>query len=159
MVIFVELEYIYKPSPPRSKSTATGRKPAPEQVSILNKLQYIRSRNVSLSTLQLAVAAMAIADNNRDYKPGIRGTGTIYECNNQGNNNENDDNNRDLPIIEELLLAKLQEQCFVAVDPNLDHKERGVEEAVVDKRGSDIDRYRSVPGNNFGGRPEDPIVL
>jgi len=38
MVIFVELEYIYKLTPPRSKSIATGYKPAPEQVSILNKL-------------------------------------------------------------------------------------------------------------------------
>jgi hypothetical protein len=39
MVIFVESEYIYKPTPLCSKSTATGRKPAPEQVSIFNKLQ------------------------------------------------------------------------------------------------------------------------
>ena len=35
--------YTYKPTPPRSKSTVTHRKPAPEQISILNKLQHIKS--------------------------------------------------------------------------------------------------------------------
>jgi hypothetical protein len=38
MVIFVELKYIYKLTPPRFKSIVTGRKPALEQVSILSKL-------------------------------------------------------------------------------------------------------------------------
>jgi len=71
MVIFVESEYIYKPTPPRSKTTATGRKPAPEQVSILNKLQQIRSSSASLSTLRPAAAAAT--DDDWGYRPGIRG--------------------------------------------------------------------------------------
>ena len=38
MVIFVELEYIYKLTPPRSKSIVTRYKPAPKQVNIFDKL-------------------------------------------------------------------------------------------------------------------------
>jgi hypothetical protein len=64
-------QYTYKPTPPRFKSTATGRKPAPEQVSILNKLQQIRSSSASLSTLRPAAAAAA--DDDWGYRPGIRG--------------------------------------------------------------------------------------
>jgi hypothetical protein len=71
MVTFVESEYIYKPTPPRSEGTATRRKPAPEQVSILNKLQQIRSSSASLSTLRPAAAAAA--DDDWGYRPGIRG--------------------------------------------------------------------------------------
>jgi len=63
--------YTYKPTAPRSKSTATRRRPAPEQVSILNKLQHIMSSGASLSTPQLAAAAAA--DDDRGYRPGIRG--------------------------------------------------------------------------------------
>ena len=65
-------QYTYKPTPPRPKSTATRRKPALEQVSILNKLQHIRSSSASLSTLRPAVAA-ADDDDNGGYGPGIRG--------------------------------------------------------------------------------------
>jgi hypothetical protein len=67
-------QYTYVPNPPRSKSTATRRKPAPEQVSILDKLQQIRSSSTSLSTSRpVAAAAMAVADGDGDYRPGIRG--------------------------------------------------------------------------------------
>ena len=58
--------YTYKPTAPRSKSTATHRRPAPEQVSILNKLQHITSSGASLSTPRPA------ADDG-GYRPGIRG--------------------------------------------------------------------------------------
>jgi hypothetical protein len=58
--------YTYKPTAPRSKSTATHRRPAVEQVSILNKLQHITSSGASLSTPQPA------ADDG-GYRPGIRG--------------------------------------------------------------------------------------
>jgi hypothetical protein len=44
-------QYTYRPTPPHSKSTATRRKPALEQTSILNKLQHIKSSGASLSTL------------------------------------------------------------------------------------------------------------
>jgi hypothetical protein len=58
--------YTYKPTAPRSKSTATRRRPAPEQVSILNKLQHITSSDASLSTPRPP------ADDG-GYRPGIRG--------------------------------------------------------------------------------------
>jgi len=66
-------QYTYKPTLPRPKSTATRRKPALEQVSILNKLQHIRSSSVSLSMLRPAEAAADDDDNNGGYGPGIRG--------------------------------------------------------------------------------------
>lgn len=61
--------YTYVPTAPRSKSTATRRRPAPEQVSILNKLQHIMSSGASLSTPRPAAAAAA--DDNGGYRPGI----------------------------------------------------------------------------------------
>ncbi|KAI4131063.1 MAG: hypothetical protein LQ347_003126 [Umbilicaria vellea] len=60
--------YTYKPTAPRSKSTATHRRPAPEQVSILNKLQHITLSGASLSTPRPA------ADDG-GYRPGIRAQG------------------------------------------------------------------------------------
>jgi hypothetical protein len=68
--------YTYVPTPPRSKSTATRRRPAPEQVSILDKLQQIRSSSALLNTprpVAAAAAAMPVANGNGGYKPGIRG--------------------------------------------------------------------------------------
>ncbi|KAH6694352.1 hypothetical protein BKA61DRAFT_711903 [Leptodontidium sp. MPI-SDFR-AT-0119] len=50
MATFAFKPYTYVPTAPRSKSTATRRRPAPEQVSILNKLQHIMSSGASLST-------------------------------------------------------------------------------------------------------------
>jgi hypothetical protein len=44
--------YSYVPTPPRSKSTVTRRKPAPKQVSIFDKLQYIKPNNAAVSTPQ-----------------------------------------------------------------------------------------------------------
>jgi len=64
-------QYTYKPTPPRSQSTATRRKPAPEQISILNKLQHIKSSSASLSTPRPAV--VVAADDDEGYRPGIRG--------------------------------------------------------------------------------------
>lgn len=58
--------YTYKLTAARSKSTATHRKPAEEQVSILNTLQHITSNNASLSTSRPAA-------DDRGYKLGIRG--------------------------------------------------------------------------------------
>ncbi|KAL5316367.1 hypothetical protein ACEPPN_015412 [Leptodophora sp. 'Broadleaf-Isolate-01'] len=131
-------QYTYKPTAPRSKSTATRRRPAPRQVSILNKLQDIMSSGASLSTLRPVAPAAAAADDDGGYRPGIRGTGTVYGCSDKANDDENDDG-RDLPTIEELLLAKLQAQGFITEDRGPD-KTGGVEEAAADER-------------------EDPIVL
>jgi hypothetical protein len=68
MATFAFKPYIYVPTAPRSKSTATRRKPAPEQISILNKLQHIKSSGASLSTPRPAAA-----DDDGGYRPGIRG--------------------------------------------------------------------------------------
>lgn len=51
--------------------TATRRRPAPEQVSILNKLRHVMSSGASLSTPRPAAAAAA--DDDGGYRPGIRG--------------------------------------------------------------------------------------
>jgi len=70
MATFAFKPYIYVPTAPRSKSTATRRKPAPKQVSILNKLQYIRSSEAVVSIPRPAAAA---ADIDGGCKPRIRG--------------------------------------------------------------------------------------
>jgi hypothetical protein len=62
--------YTYVPTPPRSKSTATRRGPAPEQVSILDKLQQIRSSSALLSTPRPAAAAATVRSHNRN-KDGL----------------------------------------------------------------------------------------
>lgn len=71
MATFAFKPYTYVPTAPRSKSTATRRRPAPEQASILNKLQHIMSSGASLSTPRPAAAAAA--DDDGGYRPGIRG--------------------------------------------------------------------------------------
>lgn len=107
MATFAFKPYTCVPTAPRSKSTAIRCKPAPEQVSILNKLQQIRSSGASLSTPRPAIAVVVVvANDDGGYKPGIRGTGTVYGRSDKADNDEND-NNRDLPTIEELLLTKL----------------------------------------------------
>lgn len=148
--------YTYVPTPPRSTSTATRRRPAPKQVSILNKLQQIRSSSTSLSTPRPAAAAAA--DNDGGYRPGIRGTGTVYGGSNKENDDENEDG-RDLPIIEELLFTKLQEQGFAVADPNPGHKERGVKKVATDKRDGSVDQGRSAQSDNSGGSPGEPRPL
>lgn len=118
--------YTYKPTALRSKSKVTHCRPALEQVSILNKLQYITSSGALLSTLR------AVADNG-GYRPGIRGTGTVFGGSKRVNNNETDDD-RDLPTIEELLFTNLQVQGFTTGGRGPD-KTSGVEEVAADKRG------------------------
>ncbi|RDL34797.1 uncharacterized protein BP5553_07925 [Venustampulla echinocandica] len=75
--------------------------------------QYIKSSGASLSTPR--PAAVAAADDDGVYRPGIRGTGTVYRRSDKVNDNENDDD-RDLLIIEELLLTKLKEYIFTTED-------------------------------------------
>ncbi|KAH7330006.1 hypothetical protein BKA65DRAFT_47766 [Rhexocercosporidium sp. MPI-PUGE-AT-0058] len=154
MVIFVESEYIYKPTPPRSKSTATRCKPAPEQHSILNKLHHIKSSGALLSTPRPAAAA---ADDDRGYRPGIRGTGTVYGRSDKANDDENDDD-RDLPIIEELLLTKLQEQGFTREDRGPDKTGR-VEEVASEERGGSVDQSRSAQRDISGRNLSEPRLL
>ncbi|KUJ10218.1 uncharacterized protein LY89DRAFT_739958 [Mollisia scopiformis] len=85
--------YTYKPTAPRSKSTATYRRPAAEQA---------------------------------------RNSSTVFGGSDKANNNETDDNDRDLPTIEELLFTNLQAQGFTTGDRGLD-KTSGVEEVAADE--------------------------
>jgi hypothetical protein len=75
----------------------------------------------------------------------------VYGDIDKENHDEINDDSRDLPTVEKLLLAKLQEQGFAAPDPNPGHKERGVEESAVDERGGAIDHHGSALGDNSGG--------
>jgi hypothetical protein len=75
----------------------------------------------------------------------------VYGDIDKENHDEINDDSRDLPTVEKLLLSKLQEQGFAAADPNPGQKERGVEEAAADKRGRAIDRHGSIPGDNSSG--------
>ncbi|KAG9243675.1 hypothetical protein BJ878DRAFT_108243 [Calycina marina] len=142
--------YTYKPTPARSKSAATRHKPAPEQVSILNKLQHIMSSGASLSAPRAAAT-------DGGYSPEIRRTGTVHGGSDKANNNETDDD-RDLPTIEELLLTKLQAQGFITGVRGLD-KTGGVEDTAADERGGSVDQSRSAQSDDSGGSLEDPIFL
>ncbi|KUJ09872.1 uncharacterized protein LY89DRAFT_740294 [Mollisia scopiformis] len=122
--------YTYKPTAPRSKSTATHRRPTAEQVSILSKLQHITSSSASLSTPRPAA-------NDEGYRPGIQGTSTVFGGSDNANNNETDDDDRDLPTIEELLFTNLQAQGFTTGDRGPD-KMSGVEEVATNKRDDPI---------------------
>lgn len=128
---------------------------APEQTSILNKLQHIKSSGASLSTPRPAAAAAA--DDDGGYRPGIRGTGTVYGRSDEANDDENDDD-RDLPTIEELLLTKLQERGFTTEDRGLDKTDR-VEGVASEERGGSVDQSRSAQSVDSGGSPDDPIFL
>ncbi|KAG0133810.1 hypothetical protein HOY82DRAFT_639659 [Tuber indicum] len=70
--------YTYKPTPPRSKSAATSRRPVPKEVNIFNKLQQIKLSSTSLSTPRPVAAAMAAADRDGGCRPRIRGRPALF---------------------------------------------------------------------------------
>jgi hypothetical protein len=81
---------------------------------------------------------MCLACSDSDWLVGIwPEAGTVYGGSDKENNDETDDD-RDLPIIEELLLAKLQEQGFATEDRGLD-KTGGVKEVALEERGGSVD--------------------
>jgi hypothetical protein len=79
------------------------------------------------------------------------GTGTVYGRSDKANDDENDDD-RDLPTIEELLLTKLQEQGFTTEDRGPD-KTGGVEGVASEERGGSVDQSRSAQSDDSGGSP------
>jgi len=79
------------------------------------------------------------------------GTGTVYGGSDKANNEENDDD-QDLPTIEELLFTKLQAQGFTMGYQGQD-KTGGVEEVAADERGGSVDQSRSAQSDNSGGSP------
>ncbi|KAH0535945.1 hypothetical protein FGG08_007156 [Glutinoglossum americanum] len=147
MATFVPISYTYVPTAPRSKSATARRKPALKPVSIFDKIQRIKPSGAALSTPRPAAAATAADDNGGD-KLGIRKTSTGYY------NNENDDD-CDLPPIEQLLYTTLQKEGFAAEDKSPNSTACGVKDVTVEERGSN----GSVAGDNSGGGLGDPIVL
>jgi hypothetical protein len=101
---------------------------------------------------------MWLACSDSNWLVGIwPGTGTIFGGSNKTNNDKND-NDRDLPIIEELLLTNLQAQGFTTGGRGPD-KTSGVEEVAADERGVSADQSRSAQSNNSGGSPGKPCPL
>jgi len=75
-----------------------------------------------------------LAYSDSDWLVGIwLGTGTVFSGSERVNNNETDDD-RDLPMIEELLFTNLQAQGFTTRGRGPD-KTSGVEEVAADERG------------------------
>jgi len=79
------------------------------------------------------------------------GTGTDYGGSDKANNDETDDD-RDLPTIEELLFIKLQAQGFTT-GVRAPGKTGRVEEVAADERGGSVDQSRSAQSDNSGGSP------
>jgi hypothetical protein len=69
------------------------------------------------------------------------GTSTVYGGSDNANNDETNDDDRDLPTIEELLFTNLQAQGFTTGDRGPD-KTGVVEEVATDERGSSVDQSR-----------------
>lgn len=79
-----------------------------------------------------------LACSDSDWLMGIwPGTGTVYGGSDKANNDENDDD-RDLPTIEELLFTKLKAQGFTTGARGPD-KTGGVEEVAADERSGSVD--------------------
>ena len=85
------------------------------------------------------------------------GTGTVYGGSDKANNDETDDD-RDLPTIEELLFTKLQAQGFTS-GGRASGKTGGVEEVAADERGGSVDQSRSAQSDSSGGSPGEPRPL
>ncbi|KUJ16852.1 uncharacterized protein LY89DRAFT_669299 [Mollisia scopiformis] len=137
--------YTYVPTAPRSNSATSRRKPASKPISIFNKFQRIKTSSAELSTLQSA----AIDDCGRN-ELGIRENGIVTD--------ENDDD-CDLPSIEQLLYTTLQEESFVVVDQPLNNTTFKVGNRIINERGGSLGDNGSASGGNPSGSPGDPIVL
>ncbi len=64
--------------------------------------------------------------------------------------NENDDD-CDLPSIEQLLYTTLQKEGFAAEDQRPKNKAFGVGDTIVEERGGSLDDNESAPDDNLGG--------
>ncbi|KAI9856261.1 MAG: hypothetical protein M1813_009180 [Trichoglossum hirsutum] len=92
---------------------------------------------------------MAAANDSRSDRPGIRKTSTVYS----GNDKEEEDDD-DLPTVEDLLYTTLKREGFAIEDSSIDYRVQGVEEGTCS-----IDRSGSASGDSSGGSRDDPIVL
>ncbi|KAI9768270.1 MAG: hypothetical protein M1839_004164 [Geoglossum umbratile] len=154
MAAFDPIPYTYVPTAPRFKSTKAPYNRTPKQVSILDKIQCIKASGSAPGTPR-PPAAVASANDSRNDRPGVRETSTIYG----GNDKEEEDDDNDLPTIEDLLYTTLKMEGFATEDSSLDHRVRGVGEVAVEERGSFTNHNRSALGEYSGDRPDDPIVL
>lgn len=74
------------------------------------------------------------------------------------NDNENDDD-FDLPSIEQLLYTTLQKESFAAEDQLLNNATFEVGDRTINERGGSLNNNGSVPSSNPSGSPGDLIVL
>ncbi|KAI9770344.1 MAG: hypothetical protein M1839_003221 [Geoglossum umbratile] len=140
-------------------STKAPYNRTPKQVGILDKIRYIKASGAVLGTPRLP-ATVAAANDNRNNRPGIRTeTSTVYSGNDKEEGNEDNDDNHDLPTIEDLLYTTLKKEGFATEDSSSDHRVRGVGEVAVKKRGGFTDHNRSALGQDSGGSPDNPIIL
>jgi hypothetical protein len=146
MATFAFKPYTYVLTAPRSKSATSRRKPASKLISIFDKLQRIKPSSAELSTPRSAVA-----DDCGSDELGIRENGMVT------NDNENDD--CDLPSIEQLLYTTLQKESFAAEDQPSNYTAFEVGDRTTNERGGSLDGNGSAPGGNPSGSPGDPIVL
>ncbi|KAI9760293.1 MAG: hypothetical protein M1840_002570 [Geoglossum simile] len=133
MATFDPIPYTYVPTAPRFKSTKAPYNRTLKQVSILDKIQRIKVSGATLSMPRLP-ATVAAANDSRNDEPGIRKTSTIYSGNDKEKKDENDDNDNDLPTIEDLLSALGEDSGSSPDDPTvlLEDDDLSASEAEVD---------------------------
>lgn len=119
--------FAFKPQYPTSQLLRAPRAQQPAANLPRNK----PASSTSSSTSSRAVHHSARHDQQQRQQPMMmgatgpefEGTGTVYGRSDKANDDENDDD-RDLPTIEELLLTKLQEQGFTTEDRGPDKTDR-----------------------------------
>ncbi|KAH8768526.1 hypothetical protein BGZ57DRAFT_987662 [Hyaloscypha finlandica] len=159
MATSVLILYAYVPTAPRSKSVTACCKPTSKQPSIFDKVQRIKPSGAAPSMTRLVAAAAA---GERGHRPGILGTGTVHRGSDKESEDENgdgDDGDNNLPIIEGLLFAVLQEQGFTKEDRGSDKAGLRDAEAASEESGGSISHIGLAQSNNSGRSLDDPIVL
>ena len=68
---------------------------------------------------------------------------------------EEDEDDDDLPTIEDLLYTTLKKEGFATEDSSPYHRVRGVGEIVVEERGGFTDYNRSALGEDSSGSPSE----
>jgi len=104
-------------------------------------------KRISLSSIKLSMPQSAVADNYGSDDLEIRaGNGIIT------NHNEND-NDFNLPSIEQLLYTTLPKKSFAAEDQPLNNATFKVGDRIPNKRGGSLDNNGLAPGSNPSGTP------
>lgn len=70
-------------------------------------------------------------------------------------NGSGDDNDNDLPTVEEILYTALQKEGFATENRHPDNTAFGVGDATTEERGGSLDNNGSAPDDNSGGSPSE----